>query len=106
MSDKSARKLSEEDIKKLMFTYNTDTDTEQLENENKLLRDTISQLQSEMLKYQQPALMVCEVSEVHNHSRQATIKVPNGNQFYVNVSSSCGKLEPGETVLCEQKNLT
>ncbi len=106
MSSKTAKKLTEDEIKKLMFTYNTNTETEQLEAENKLLRETISQLQSEMLKYQQPALMICEVSEVHNQNKQATIKVPNGNQFYVNVASTAEKLAPGETVLCEQKNLT
>ncbi len=106
MSSKTAKKLSEEEIKKLMFTYNTSTETEQLETENKLLRETISQLQSEMLRYQQPSLMICEVSEVHNNNKQATIKVPNGNQFFVNVASNCDKLVPGDTVLCEQKNLT
>ena len=106
MSAKSTKKLSEDEIKKLMFSYTSTDENEQLESENKLLRETISQLQSELLKYQQPSLMICEIADVHNKNKQATIKVPNGNQFYVNITSGCEKLEAGDTVLCEQKNLT
>ncbi|MFW5745981.1 MAG: AAA family ATPase [Nanoarchaeota archaeon] len=86
--------------------YSYTAETNQLEAENKLLRETISQLQNELMRIQQPSLMICEVMEVQNENKNAIIKVPNGNQFYVNVSSSCKKLQAGDTVLCEQKNLT
>lgn len=94
------------DEEKIMYTYSQMDSVEQLESENRLLRDTVNQLQAELLKIQQPALMVCEVVEVHKNNEYATIRVPNGNQFYVHVISSAGKLEPHDTVLCEQKNLT
>lgn len=99
-------KKTEEDIKRMVFSYSSDNEVEQLENENKLLRETISQLQHELVRFQQPALMICDIVEVFPKKMQAIVKVPNGNQFYVNVSSNCGAISAGDSVLCEQKNLT
>jgi proteasome regulatory subunit len=92
------------DEKDVVYSYTTQTD--QLEAENKLLRETIGQLQNELMRLQQPSLMICDVVEMLEEGKNAIIKVPNGNQFYVNVSSSCDKLKAGDSVLCEQKNLT
>ncbi len=75
-----------------------------MEWENRILRETINHLQNEINKYRQPALMVCEVVEVMGDN--AIIKTPNGNRFYVNISSDCEKIAGGDTVLTEQKNLT
>lgn len=104
MATKS-KKMSEEEIKKMMFSYTTEDETQQLESENKILRETVSQLQNELVKYQQPALMICEVAEVIDQ-KHAIIKVPNGNQFFVNIAGTCEPLVYGDSVLCEQKNLT
>ncbi|MGM5483609.1 MAG: AAA family ATPase [Nanobdellota archaeon] len=86
------------------YNYGYNTNNSHLEMENKILRETVGQLQEEVEKYQEPALMVCEVSEVRGEN--AVIRVPNGNQFFVNISSNVKNLKPGESVLCEQKNLT
>jgi proteasome regulatory subunit len=100
------KKVSEEELKKMIYSYSNEEELEQLEQENKILRETVSQLQQELIKFQQPALMLCEIADVSTDSRHATIKVPNGNQFFVNVASDSKNLHPGDTVLCEQKNLT
>lgn len=47
--------------------------------------------------------MLCEVREVLGKS--AIIRVPNGNQFFVCVSETCGDVRPGDSVLVDQKNL-
>lgn len=75
-----------------------------VEWENRILRETINHLQSEINKYRQPALMVCEVVDIVDE--KAIIKTPNGNRFMVNISGDCEQLFAGDTVLCEQKNLT
>lgn len=75
-----------------------------VEWENRILRETINHLQNEINKYRQPALMVCDIVEVIKD--KAIVKTPNGNRFFVNVSADCEKLGAGNSVLCEQKNLT
>ena len=84
--------------------YNYTQITPDYEEENKLLKATVEQLKSEVDRFKQPALMVCEVREIIN--KHAIIKIPNGNEFFVNISDSCEKINAGESVLVEQKNLT
>jgi len=84
--------------------YNYATNIPQLEEENKLLKETIERLKEEVNKYREPPLMVCEVSDVIDN--QAIISIPNGNRFSVNISSECKDIRPGDLVLAEQKNLT
>ncbi|MFT4304903.1 MAG: AAA family ATPase [Candidatus Woesearchaeota archaeon] len=91
------------DAEKIMYAYTSD-DNNVLEDENRILRDTITRLKNELDRYREPALMVCEVSEVVKD--KAIIKVPNGNMFYVNLSSNLKNIKAGDMVLCEQKNLT
>lgn len=75
-----------------------------LENENKILRETVFQLKLEIDRYRSPALMLAEAVDVFDGT--AIIKVPNGNKFLVNVSSSVNDLKSGDSVTVEQKNLT
>ncbi len=89
-------------LESVMFSYTTDS--ARIETENKLLKETISQLQKEIKRFKTPALMVCEVADVIGEN--AIVKTPNGNKFFVSISHECKNLEPGETVLAEQKNLT
>ena len=89
-------------LESVMFSYTTDSS--RIETENKLLKETISQLQKEIKRFKTPALMVCEVSDVIGEN--AIVKTPNGNKFFVSISHECKNLAPGETVLAEQKNLT
>jgi proteasome regulatory subunit len=95
-------RTKEEELDKLMYGYSTDTN--QYEEENKILKETISQLKHELDRYRQVPFMVCEF--IDNVGDDAIIKAPNSNQFVVAISQNCEKLTPGDTVLCEQKNLT
>ncbi|MFH1439644.1 MAG: AAA family ATPase [Candidatus Woesearchaeota archaeon] len=85
----------------VMYSYTAQSN--RLEAENKILKESINQLQRELRKLREPALMVCEVSDVI--SDKAIIRTPNGNQFYVNIASSLKNICPGDNVLAEQKNL-
>lgn len=85
----------------VMYSYTTDrVDSEE---ENKILRETINQLKNELDRYRTPPLMVCEVSEVME--KNAIIKIPNGNQFYVFLSDESKDVRAGDSVLVDQKNL-
>jgi len=86
----------------VMYSYTADS--HRLEMENRILKETVSHLQNELNKFRQPALMVCDVVDVIENN--AIVKTPNGNKFYVTISSQCTNLMPGDTVLSEQKNLT
>jgi len=90
------------DLNNLMASYSTNT--HQIEGENKVLRDTVSQLRNELGKFKEPALMVCDVVDVVDD--KAVVKTPNGNRFFVNIASDVEDLKPGDSVLTEQKNLT
>lgn len=76
----------------------------ELENQNRLLRETVFQLNLELDRYRMPALMLAEVVDVFD--KTAIIKVPNGNKFLVNISSTVKDLNTGDSVTVEQKNLT
>jgi len=95
-------------LDKAVFSYSTSADSSELEEENKLLRDTVNQLRNEIDKFKSPALLVAEVSELHftGEEPHVIIKVPNGNQFFVDISVEREDLVPGDSVLVEQKNLT
>ncbi len=84
--------------------YRYTTDTNHLEEENRILKDTINKLKEELDSFKKTPLMVCEVNEVNE--KTAIIKIPNGNQFCVNISSECEEIKTGDTILAEQKNLT
>ena len=86
----------------VIYRY-TSTST-QLEEENNILKETINKLREDINILKSPPLMVCEVRDVNK--KTAIISIPNGNQFYVNISDSCEKLKPGDMVLADQKNLT
>jgi proteasome regulatory subunit len=89
-------------LRDVMYTY-TANGTTGVEEENKILRDTVNQLREELDRFKMTPLMVCEVSDLIND--KAIIRVPNGNQFYVNISATCNKIKVGDTVLVDQKNL-
>lgn len=74
----------------------------QLEVENKILKDTIHQLKSQLDLLKSTPLMVCEVREVF--ATEAVIKVPNGNEFLVTLDLDM-ELKSGDYVLVEQRNL-
>ncbi|MFH2021128.1 MAG: AAA family ATPase [archaeon] len=85
----------------VLFSYSANIS--ELEEENKLLRETVNHLKNELDRFRTPPLMLCEVRDMIDDN--AIIKVPNGNQFFVCVSESCDDLRPGDNVLVDQKNL-
>jgi proteasome regulatory subunit len=93
---------TKEELDKVMYGYSTDIN--QFEEENKILKETVSRLKLELERYKQTPFMVCEFVDYVNEN--AMIKAPNGNQFVVGVSKDSDKLHPGDSILCEQKNLT
>jgi len=93
---------SKKDLDSFMYSYTTDSS--RIESENKLLRETVHNLQNELKRFKEPALMVCDICDVLDD--KAIVKTPNGNKFFVNIAKDCGTVKPGESVLAEQKNLT
>lgn len=91
-----------DDMDNVMYGYSTETD--QLEEENRVLRETVNKLKYEIERFKNPPLMICEVCEILGD--KALIRIPNGNQFLVNVAKDSGEIKAGDSVLVEQKNLT
>lgn len=95
--------MANKELENVMYSY-TSEDNSQMEEENRILKDTIHRLKTELDRYREPALMVCEINELMKD--KAIIRVPNGNLFYVNIGTGIKELNSGDMVLCEQKNLT
>ncbi len=74
-----------------------------LEEENDILKERVGKLTNEIERYKRSPLMICEIKETFGAN--AIIKIPNGNQFFVEVASDCEPLRCGDSVLVEQKNL-
>ncbi len=86
--------------------YRYTADNTHLEDENRVLKETVNNLKAELDRFKSPPLMVCEIKDILEDNT-AIIKIPNGNQFSVRISEECAAgLKPGQTVLAEQKNLT
>ncbi|MBI2651763.1 AAA family ATPase [Candidatus Woesearchaeota archaeon] len=83
--------------------YNYSISTIQINEENRILKETVSKLKEELDKFKALPLMVAEVR--NTFGKEAIIRLPNSNQFYVQVSKECEKLAAGDVVLADQKNL-
>jgi len=92
---------TKDDLKRSVYSYTTSSN--ELEEENRVLRETISQLRDEVERFRSPALMMAEVIDVLD--KGVLISLPNGNKFMVRTSGEIKNLLPGETVLVEQRNL-
>ena len=84
--------------------YSYSTSSSQANEENRILKETVNKLKEELDRFKAAPLMVCEVRNIFG--KEAVIRLPNGNQFYVNISQECSKIKPGDIVLADQKNLT
>lgn len=94
--------VRDEKLDRVIYSYATNIS--QLEDENRILRDTLESMKAELTKLKSTPLMVCEVRDILED--KAIVRIPNGNSFLVEISNECGKITPGDTVLSEQKNLT
>jgi proteasome regulatory subunit len=88
----------------MKYSYTTSQFNSALEDENRILKEAMSSLREEVDKLRAPSLMIAEVTDVLENNR-ALIKIPNGNKFYVTISSNAKSIDPGDSVLVEQKNL-
>ncbi|MDP2749506.1 MAG: proteasome-activating nucleotidase [Nanoarchaeota archaeon] len=95
---------AEKEINNTNVSYSYSTDINQLEEENRILKETINHLKNELSRLQKAPLLVCEVKDFVEDG--VLIRLPNGNEFLVNMMKNAGKILPGDTVLAEQKNLT
>ncbi|MFC1741846.1 AAA family ATPase [Nanoarchaeota archaeon] len=80
------------------------TDIQTLEDENRLLKETVNNMKRELEKFHHPPLLVAEVKDLIEGN--VLLKLNNGNEFYVHAAKDIGDLIPGDSVLVEQKNLT
>lgn len=85
-------------------SYSYATNVSGLEEENRFLRESIDNLEKELEKFRRSPLIACEVRDVFDN--HALVRLPNGNEFFVEIAAECGQLLPGDSVLAEQKNLT
>ncbi|MBW2965021.1 AAA family ATPase [Candidatus Woesearchaeota archaeon] len=88
-------------LSSIIAGYTTDIQT--LEDENRLLKETVQNLKNELEKYHQPPLLVAEIKDLIDGS--VLLRLNNGNEFFVNAINGLD-LTAGDTVLVEQKNLT
>ncbi len=85
-------------------SYSYATNVSGLEEENRFLRESVDNLERELEKFRKAPLIACEIRDILES--KALVRLPNGNEFFVEVASSCEGLLPGDSVLAEQKNLT
>jgi proteasome regulatory subunit len=85
-------------------SYSYAADVNGLEEENRFLRESVDNLERELEKFRKAPLIACEIRDLLEN--RAIVRLPNGNEFFVEIASDCTKLLPGDAVLAEQKNLT
>ena len=88
-------------LDKVIYSYGTSSN--QSEEENRLLRETIEKQREEIDRFKKPPLMICVVKAILEN--EVIIQIPNGNEFLVNNTNDIEDLNPGDSVLVEQKNL-
>ncbi|MEM3154926.1 MAG: AAA family ATPase [Candidatus Woesearchaeota archaeon] len=101
MSEKDSA-TKEATAKDVTFSYQADLSG--LEEENRFLRESVENLERELEKFRRTPLIACEVRDFIDS--KALIRLPNGNEFLVEIMDGCDKLSVGDMVLAEQKNLT
>ena len=89
-------------LDKVVSHYTIDVNS--MEEENRLLKETVEHLKLELNRLQKTPLLVAEVRQIIGDN--AVLRLPNGNEFFVEILSECKDIRPGDSVLIEQKNLT
>ena len=93
---------TKEKIDNLIYSYSPDMSG--LVEENKFLRETLENLKKELDRFKKPPLLLCELKEIIGD--KAIVRLQNGNEFLVEISTEAKDIKPGDTILAEQKNLT
>lgn len=102
MTGPKSQKANKEKLDRVIYSYATNVN--ELEEENKFLKETIENLKVEIERFKRPPLIVCEVKEIFKD--KILVRLQNGNEFMVDASEEAKDLKPGDSVLAEQKNLT
>lgn len=89
-------------LDKVISHYTIDVNS--MEEENRLLKETVEHLKLEINRLQKSPLLVAEVRQIIGEN--AVLRLPNGNEFFVEMLAECRNIKPGDSVLIEQKNLT
>jgi proteasome regulatory subunit len=89
-------------LDKVVSHYTIDVNS--MEEENRLLKETVEHLKLELNRLQKTPLLVAEVRQIIGDN--AVLRLPNGNEFFVEILSECKDIKAGDSVLIEQKNLT
>lgn len=87
------------------ISYGYQASVHWLEEENRFLRESVENLERELDKFKRAPLISCEIRDVLEDSK-ALIRLPNGNEFLVELTDKCNDVVAGDMVLAEQKNLT
>lgn len=90
----------QQDLNAVLYGYSVNT---RLEEENRSLKKTVGQLKQQIEQFKRPPLIICEVRELVD--KGAVVRLPNGNQFLVDIAPTCKGLNAGDSALAEQKNL-
>lgn len=85
-------------------SYSYATNVSGLEEENRFLKESVDNLEKELEKFRRAPLIACEIRDILED--KALVRLPNGNEFFVEIATNCGELIPGDSALAEQKNLT
>jgi len=104
MGEKEAKSEAKDGISKDGLSFGYSTNISGIEEENRFLKESVENLERELEKFKKTPLISCEVRDLIDD--KALIRLPNGNEFLVDISTSCEKLAIGDTILAEQKNLT
>jgi proteasome regulatory subunit len=97
-----AESRDKEILTSIITEYSNDVHV--LEDENRILKETVAHLKKELARYQQTPLLVAEIKDIMGEN--AILKLNNGNEFYVGLAPQLDDLHAGDSVLVEQKNLT
>jgi proteasome regulatory subunit len=104
MGEKEAKSEAKDGISKDGLSFGYSTNISGIEEENRFLKESVENLERELEKFKKTPLISCEIRDLIDD--KALIRLPNGNEFLVDISTSCEKLVIGDTILAEQKNLT
>jgi len=90
-----------DDLNKVIYSYTEEVGA--IEDENRILRETVTHLKTELRKHSSTPLLICEIKEIIED--KAVLMLKNGNEFLVEVSAKVGDIKSGDMVLVNQKNL-
>lgn len=75
-----------------------------LEEQNRILNQTVAQLQEQMSKFLEAPYLVAEVKDIHEG--HLLIRLPHGPEFFVSSVAKLEEIRSGDTVLVDQKSFT